>query len=323
MSIVRRTLLTLMVGAGLATASATQAADYPQKPIRVIVPFTVGGGSDAAARFFSERLSPLLGQPVIVENRPGGASGSIGTLAVKSAPADGYSVLVGSSSPLVINPLAVKDLPYDPVKDFRPVHGLTKNTTAIVVGSESPHKTLADLINASKAGTGLNAGTASAGFHVAANWFGEVTGIRFTHVNYKGLSQVLTDVAGGTLDWAIVDLAGATPLIEGKKIRALAVTGEQRHPRFPNVPTVVDSGYPEYVYNTWTSFHVRSETPDAVVNKLADAIARVLAAKETKEYADRVGTELLPLGPEAFAKYQQEEIERFTRVAKSTGFEPR
>lgn len=322
MSFIRKSFISALTIVGLVSGGLSHASQYPDKPIRIIVPFTVGGGSDAAARFFSERLTPILGQPAIVENRPGGMSGSIGTMAVKNAAPDGYTILVGSSSPIVINPLAVKDLPYDPFKDFRPVHGLTKNTTAIVVGQQSPYSTLADLITSSKKDD-LNAGTASAGFHVAANWFGEVTGIKFTHVNYKGLSQVLTDVAGGTLDWAIVDLAGATPLIEGQKIRALAVTDGQRHPRFPDVPTVVESGYPEYVYNTWTSFHVRSETPDDIVEKLADAVAEVLAQDETKEYAERAGTELLPLGPREFTDYQNEEFKRFSRVAESTGFEPR
>lgn len=307
------------------SVAAVEAAEnsYPDKPIRLVVPFTVGGGSDAAARYFSDKLAPLLGQPVMVENRPGGASGSIGVMYVKNAPADGYTVLVGSSSPLVINPLAVKDMHYDPVKDFRPVHGLTKNTTAIVVSSDSNYKTLDELIAASKKNPNLNAGTASAGFQLAANWFGEVGEFKFTHINYKGLSQVLTDVTSQVLDWAIVDLAGATPMIQGGRLRALAVTDERRHPRFPDVPTVVESGYPAYIYNTWTSFHVRSETPDHVVAKLAQAIDKVIGSDDARTYAQGAGTELLPLGPEAFEKYQNEEFERFSRVAKSSGFEPR
>ena len=316
---------TLALMAGICVAGTAGAAEdaYPNKSIRLIVPFTVGGGSDAAARYFSEKLTPLLGQTVVVENRAGGASGSIGSIYVKNAPADGYTVLVGSSSPIVINPLAVKSMHYDPIKDFKPVYGLTKNTTAIVVSSESSYKTLADLINASKKRPNMNAGTASAGFHLATNWFGEVADFKFTHVNYKGLSQVLTDVAGQNLDWAIVDLAGATPMIQGGRLRALAVTDKRRHPRFPDVPTVVESGYPSYVYNTWTSFHARSETPDKVVATLAAAIDKVIHSDESKAYAERVGTELLPLDPNAFAAYQKEEFERFTKVAKSTGFEPK
>ena len=316
-------VLASVVGAFSVGVVEAAESSYPERPIRLVVPFTVGGGSDAAARYFSEKLTSVLGQSVIVENRPGGASGSIGVLYVKNAPADGYTVLVGSSSPLVINPLAVKDMHYDPVKDFKPVHGLTKNTTAIVVSNESRYKTLGELIEASKNNQHFNAGTASAGFQLAANWFGEVGGFKFTHINYKGLNQVLTDVTSQVLDWAIVDLAGATPMIQGGRLRALAVTDERRHPRFPDVPTVVESGYPSYVYNTWTSFHVRSETPGHVVTKLAAAIDNVIRSDDAKRYAADAGTELLPLGPEAFEQYQSEEFERFSRVAKSSGYEPR
>jgi tripartite-type tricarboxylate transporter receptor subunit TctC len=261
----RRIFLILVFAlAAVGEAAAQSAASYPSKPIRVIVPFTPGGGSDAAARFFGEKLSAALGQQVLVENRPGGNSGSIGTSHVKSAPPDGYTVLLGSTAPLITNVVMVKDLPYDASKDFKPVVGLTKNTTAIVVPPSSPHKTLADLVAASRKDPKLNAGTASAGFHLAANWFSSLAGFKYTHVPYKGLSQALTDVAGGHLDWAIVDLAGATPLLRENRIRALAVTDDARHPFFPGTPTVKESGYLEYIYTTWTSFHVRAETPDDI-----------------------------------------------------------
>lgn len=309
---------------GLAACGAALAqggASFPNKPIKVIVPFTPGGGSDAAARFFGERLSDALGQPVLVENRPGGNSGSIGTALVKSAPADGYTILLGSTAPLVTNVVMVKDLPYDAVKDFKPVAGLTKNMTAIVVPANSPHKTLADLVAASKT-RALNAGTASAGFHLAADWFANIAGFKYTHVPYKGLGQALTDLAGNNLDWAIVDLAGATPLLQGNRIRALAVTDDSRHPFFPNVPTVKESGFPNYVYNTWTSFHVRAETPDDVTRKLVDATMKILQSPAASEYAKKAGTQLLPLGPAEFAKYQREEVERFQKVAESSGIRP-
>jgi tripartite-type tricarboxylate transporter receptor subunit TctC len=311
----------LILAAGLALCGAVfaqGAANFPSKPIRVIVPFTPGGGSDAAARFFGEKLSTALGQPVLVENRPGGNSGTIGTALVKSQPADGYTLLLGSTAPLVTNVVMVKELPYDAVRDFKPVAGLTKNMTAIVVPANSPYKTLAELVAASKHST-LNAGTASAGFHLAADWFASLAGFKYTHVPYKGLSQALTDLAGGNLHWAIVDLAGAAPLLQGNRIRALAVTDDSRHPFFPTVPTVKESGYPEFVYNTWTSFHVRADTPDDIVRKLADATMKILKSDAAREYAQKAGTQLLPLGPAEFAKYQREEVERFQKVAESSG----
>ncbi|MCE3271362.1 MAG: bug [Ramlibacter sp.] len=311
-------LATGLALAACGAAFAQGAASFPNKPIRVIVPFTPGGGSDAAARFFGEKLSTALGQPVLVENRPGGNSGTIGTSLVKAAPADGYTLLLGSTAPLVTNVVMVKELPYDAVKDFKPIAGLTKNMTAIVVPANSPHQNLAALVAASKKAK-LNAGTASAGFHLAADWFANLAGFQYTHVPYKGLGQTLTDVAGGNLDWAIVDLAGATPLLQGNRIRALAVTDDARHPFFPAVPTVKESGYPDYVYNTWTSFHVRADTPDDVSRKLTDATMKILQSDAAKEYAQKAGTKLLPLGPAEFAKYQREEVERFQKVAESSG----
>jgi tripartite-type tricarboxylate transporter receptor subunit TctC len=311
--------LFLALGLAACGAAAFAQGTFPGKAIRVIVPFTPGGGSDAAARFFGEKLSDALGQPVLVENKPGGNSGSIGTALVKAAPADGYTILLGSTAPLVTNVVMVKDLPYDATKDFKPVAGLTKNTTAIVVPASSPHKTLADLVAASKKDGKLNAGTASAGFHLAANWFASLAGFKYTHVPYKGLNQALTDLAGNNLDWAIVDLAGATPLLQGNRIRALAVTDDARHPFFPNVPTVKESGYSDYVYNTWTSFHVRADTPDDVTRKLAEATMKILKSPAAKEYAQKAGTTLLPLGPAEFAQYQKEEVERFQKVAEVSG----
>lgn len=314
----RRFLLTLAVAA-CGAAYGQGAPGYPSKPIRVIVPFTPGGGSDAAARFFSERLAAALGQPVLVENKPGGNSGSIGTALVKNAPADGYTILLGSTAPLVTNVVMVKELPYDAARDFKPVAGLTKNATVIVVPASSPHKTLAELVAASKKDPNLSAGTASAGFYLAANWFANIAGFKYTHVPYKGLGQALTDLAGNSLQWAIVDLAGATPLLQGGRIRALAVTDDARHPFFPNVPTVKESGYVDYVYNTWTSFHVRADTPDDVTRKLAEATMKILKSPAAREYAQKAGTQLLPLGPVEFAKYQRDEVERFQKVAEASG----
>ncbi|MBW7934640.1 MAG: tripartite tricarboxylate transporter substrate binding protein [Gemmatimonadaceae bacterium] len=310
------------IALALATAAPlglAQASSYPSKPVKVIVPFTPGGGSDTAARFFGEKLGDMLGQPFLVENKPGGVSGSLGTIAVKNAPADGYTILVGSSSPMVVNPITIKDPGYDALKDFKPVAGLTKNTTAIVVPANSKWKTFGELVKDAKANPKLNVATASAGFALAATWLGSTAGFDFTHVPYKGLNQVLTDLGGGHLDWSIVDLAGATPMLQAGKIRALAVTDERRHPSFPDVPALVEVGYPEYVYNTWTSFHVRADTPADVTSKLATALQKILATDAAKEYVRRQGTELLPLAPAAMLKFQHQEVERFQKVADVAG----
>jgi tripartite-type tricarboxylate transporter receptor subunit TctC len=311
--------LALMVIAPLAAA---QTKGFPDRPIKMIVPFTAGGGSDAAARFFGQKLSQQLGQPVLVENRPGGNSGSIGTMAVKNAPADGYTILVGSSSPLVINAVMVKDLPYDPIRDFKPLAGLTQNSTVFIVAANSPMQTLSDLVAASKNSNPLNAGTASEGFHLAINWFASLGGFRYTHIPYKGLAQVLTDVVGNNLDWAIADLAGAAPLLKAGRLRALAVTSEKRHPDFPNVPTIKESGYPDYVYTTWTSFHVRSETPDDVTAAMANALQKILHSDAARDYVKAYGTELMPFAPAEMLKSQKAELDKFQSIAASTGLKP-
>lgn len=302
--------------------AAAQTENFPNHPIKVIVPFSVGGGSDPAARFFGKKLSEQLGQPVVVENRPGGISGSIGTMLVKNAPADGYTILLGSTSPFVINAIMVKDLPYDPIKDFKPLAGLTQNATVFLVAANSPIKTLSDLVAASKSTKLLNVGAASEGNHLALDWFASLGGFKYTYVPYKGQAQATTDVIGNNLDWALVDLAGAAPLLKGGRLRAIAVASEKRHPDFPNVPTIKASGYPEYVYTTWTSFHVRSETPDDVTATLANALQKILHTDAAEEYVKKYGIELMPLAPAAMLKSQKAELERFQRIARSAGLTP-
>lgn len=303
----------------VATFALGQAKDFPQRPIKVIVPFTPGSGSDTTARFFGEQLAGVLGQPFVVENRPG-AGGLIGVMAVKAAPADGYTILVGSNSTVALNPIVMKDLPYDPMKDLKPLSGLTRGVTVFIVPVNSKLNTLADIGTAAKKGQKqLNVGNYSMGYQLAAEWLANLTGVKFTSIPYKGAAQMFTDVMGNQLDVAIADRGAVAPLTKGGKLRALAVTGENRHPDFPGVPTVMESGYPDYVYYTWVTFHVRSETPDDVTTKLVDALQKVLATDAAKEYAKKIGAELMPLVPVAMQKWQMDEFERFRRIAEAVG----
>jgi tripartite-type tricarboxylate transporter receptor subunit TctC len=299
---------------------SVRAQDYPTKPLKVIVPFAPGSAADYSTRFHAEKLSQIIGQPVVVDNRPG-ANSVIGFMAVKDAPADGYTLLAASNSPMTVNPWTLKNLPYDAVKDFRPIAGLFRGQAAFVVPGSSKFRTLQELIAAGKAGE-LNVGTYAAGYTLFAHLFASESGIKIAIIPYKGLGQVLTDIAGGRLDLAIVDSGGTLPFVRDGRARALAVSGEGRNSELPGVPTVRESGFPNYSAYTWLAFYIRADVPDAYVNKLAAAMQKVLETKEAKEFVLKHGGEQMPLGPEGMVKFHHAEYERMGRVARAAGIKP-
>ncbi len=306
----------------LAAPAGAQSAGFPNRPIRCIVPFTPGSGSDSGARFFGERLSVLLGQPVVAENKPG-AGGVLALQQVKQMPADGYTLFLASISPMTVNPVVYKTLPYDPLKDLRPVAGMTRGMNVVITSNDSKLRSFADLLARGRSGGApMNVGTYSAGYQLAAAWFANLGGFRVTNVPYKGQAPIVTDIIGNQLDFAMVDLGGAVPLIKGGQLRALAVSGEQRNPDFPDVPTIREHGFPEYAQYSWVSFFVRAETPDDITARLADAMQKVLNSPEAADYARKQGAELMPYGPERMSRYLREEIERFKRVAAAAGIQP-
>jgi len=310
-------------GAALGMSGAhAQATNYPAGVIRVIVPFTPGSGSDASARFFGERISKALGQGVIVENRPG-ASGVIGLQAVKNQPADGYTVLLASNSPIAVNPLVLKNLPYDPLIDFKPVHGLTRGMNVFIVSNASPYKTLGDMLTAAHQKS-LMMGTYSAGYELAGQWLAELSGGKFTNVPYKGQAPIVTDIIGNhQLDFALVDLGGAIEQIRGGKLRALAVSGETRNPDLPDVPTVRELGFKDYVQYSWVSFYVRMQTPDDIVAKLADAVQQAMSSEEARQFVRGHGGELMAYSTQEMTRFHRAEIERFRKIAEKAGITPR
>ncbi|WP_043438942.1 MULTISPECIES: tripartite tricarboxylate transporter substrate binding protein [Cupriavidus] len=301
-------------------AAAESASEFPSRPLRIIVPFTSGSGSDSSARFYGEALGRVLGQPVVVENRPG-ANGVIGIQALKSAPADGYTILLASNSPLSVNPIVLKNLPYDPLADLRPVAGLSRNMNVFLVPVDSPWKTLADVVAAGKAKP-LSVGTYSAGYRLAAAWFGNLAGIKLVNIPYKGQAQIMTDIIGRQLDLAVVDTSGALTLIRQGKVRALAVSGEKRHHELPEVPSVRELGYPDYVQYSWVSFYVRAQTPDDIADKLAGAMQSILKTPESIAFLATKGSDLMPYAPQAMRAFHQAEIARFRRVAQAAGIQP-
>ena len=319
----KRTVQGIIVAMGAAagvqgTAVWAQGDAYPQRTIRIIVPFSGGSGSDASARYFAEKMAPLLGQSIIVENKPG-ADGAIGMTAAKAAPADGYTLVQGGISPSVVNAVLVKDLPYDPVKDFVPLLGYGRNMNVLVTAANSPYKDLGSMLKQAKSSdVSLTVGTFSTTLNLAVSWLGDAAQAKFTNIPYKGQAQVLTDVMGGQVELGLVDLGGASTLLRTGKIRALAVTGEQRSPDFPQVPTIKESGMPGYVLYSWNAFFVRAETPEPIRAKLAQAIQAVMTAPETVELFYRPkGTEGVPLNAAQMRALQLEEIQRFTKIAKT------
>ena len=313
---------TAMLGAALALTcfmAAAQDKDFPSHAMRIIVPFGVGSSSDANARFVAEKMALVLGQPVIVENKPG-ASGSIGMQAAKNLPADGYTIVQASISPMTVNPVVMKDLPYDPVKDFKALFGMARGMNVILVSPESKFKTLAELIAASRQKP-LSVGTYSAGYQIAAEWLAAEAGVKFVNIPYRGQGLVMTDVMGNQIDFAVVDLAGSVTLLASGKVRALAVSGETRHPSFPAVASVKET-YPSYIQYSWNSFYVRSQTPDDVTSKLTEALKKVMATVEGKDLMSKSGMEFVPLSTLEMQRFNREELERFQRIAKASGIQP-
>jgi tripartite-type tricarboxylate transporter receptor subunit TctC len=312
---------TLLAALALAPCAVAQEADFPNRPLRVVVPFTPGAGSDIAARFFSHQLSIEVGQSVLVENRPG-AFGAVAAGMVKSAPADGYTLLLGGNSPIVVNPVVVKNLSYDPINELKPISGLTRNTNVVIVPAESRFKTLADLVAAARAAERpLNAGTPASGYHLVLEWLASTAEAKFNHVPYKGGGQCYADVAGGQLDLAVGELAGTAELIRTGKVRALATTGDARHRDFPDVPTVKEL-FPDFVTYSWNSFYVLAATPEGPTNRLAAAMQKILASEAARKFVLTAGTELLPLGPQEMRAFQLKEAQRFERLADLAGIKP-
>lgn len=273
------------VAAAIVPAPAGAADDYPSRPLRFIVPLTQGSGSDTVTRFVAERVGIALGQPAIVENRPG-ADTVIAIQSMLNAPADGYSVLMISPSAMVINPLVHDNLPYDPKRDIRPLTAAIRATSVLVTGPASPYRKFADLLAAAKQKPrSVSLANYSYHYRLGALQMQQMSGVTFNHIPYKGASQVQTDVMGGAVDAALLDLGGALPLIRAGKLRALAVTTKARHPELPDVPTVAESGVPGYELTVWIGFGVSSKTPEPVAAKLEAALLQAIRSPAFKTFA--------------------------------------
>lgn len=297
------------------------AGAYPDKPIRLVVSFPPGSGADTTARYVAQKLGERLGKPVVVENRPG-ANSFIAAAAVASADADGHTIFLASNSPMATNVAIFKRLPYNPVKDFAPVARLTRGVMAVVVPGSSGVKTIDDLAARSRAQPGtLNYGAGAASYQVATELFLQLAGGRATPVPYKGVAPALSDLAGGQLDFAFVDLGAVVPFLQSGKVRMLAVTGDRRLEAFPKVPTLQESGFRNYYMVNWTGAFVPARTPALIVDLLDKQLQAIYRLPETEMKVRQSYGEPFVGDANELRRFQLEEISRWEQAARQAGMQ--
>ena len=291
---------------------------YPQKPVRFIVPYAAGGAGDIFARTIAQKLSEAMGQQFIVDNRPG-ANGIIGTELVAKAPPDGYTIVMGNSAPMVLNPSLYAKLPYDPVKDFAPVTQGTLYPYILIVHPSIPARSVAELVKLAKAQPGqLQYGSSGNGGanHLAGEMFKRAAGVNIVHVPFKGSAPALADVLGGQISMMFDTIVTTVPQLQGGKVRALAVTGAKRAPQTPDVPTLREAAYPVSV-TSWQSILAPANTPRAIVDRLHQETVKALRMPDVIDrLATRGGNELVGNTPEEFAKVIRSELALYSKVIK-------
>lgn len=304
--------------AGLLLAGSALAQNFPTKPVRFIVPFTAGSGTDIIARTVGEAMSKGLGQPVVIENRPG-AGGTIAAAMVAKGEADGHTILVHSSGH-ALNPAIYPNLPYDTLKDLTGITPLASLPNVMVVSPQRGWKTVADAVAAAKAKPGaLNYASAGQGSatHLNAEKFKLQAGIDAVHVPFKGTPEAISDIIGGRNDWFFAPLASALPLIKDGKLQALAVSTPQRAPALPQVPTTVEAGVPGSEYIFWVGMIAHAGTPPAILKRLNEEALKALDNPEVKERLARVGADPMPMPQDRFNAFIRTEMESAARIAKA------
>jgi tripartite-type tricarboxylate transporter receptor subunit TctC len=315
-------LIPLVLGVVLAPGPAgAQAPDsWPSRPIRFILPFPPGGGTDILGRLIAERLTANLGQPVVTENR-GGAGGNVGAeAAAKSAP-DGYTIVLVAPS-LTISPSLYSKLNYDPVKDFAPVSLVATVPNVMVTNPAVPANTLAEFIRLAKSKPGeMNFGSGGSGTsnHLAGELFNIVAGVKLVHVPYKGVNLAMNDVLSGRIQLVVIGIPATVPNIKAGKLRALALVAPRRSPVLPDVPTVAEAGLPNFEVTTWYGILAPAGTPRPIVVRLNAELAKIMHSPELKERLDALATDPVTSTPEEFAGLIKREIAKWREVVREAG----
>ena len=307
--------------AALALASAVHGQAYPSKPVRMIVAYPPGGGTDIVGRMVAQKLGEALGQAVVVENR-GGASGNIGTeLAAHAAP-DGYTILMGNVAPNSINVSLFENLPFDPIADFAPVSLVASTPNILVVHPSTKARTVKEIVALAKASPGkLNFASAGVGSssHLAGELFRTLAGAQIVHVPYKGAGPAMVDVLSGQVQLYFATMPAAMPHVKSGKLVAIAVTSAKRSPALPEMPTVAESGVPGYEASTWYGLLAPAHTPGPVIARLHDATVKVLRDAALREKLADQGFEPIGDTPEQFAAYIKSEIRKWGKVIREAG----
>jgi tripartite-type tricarboxylate transporter receptor subunit TctC len=309
----------MALGVCLAGATGAFAQAYPNKPIRVIVPFTAGSGTDIVARTVMEQVSQQIGQPIVVENR-GGAAGTIGIGAVAKAEPDGYTLLIQSTS-FAVTATTYTNPGYDSIKDFAGITALVSLPNVLVV-APNKYKSLKDLVAEAKANPGkMNyaSGGAGSAAHLNGERFRLATGIQIQHIPYKGGPEGLASVMQGDTAFYFIPLPAARGLIDGGKLQALAVSGSMRSGSLPNVPTTIEAGFPNSEYDFWVGFWAPAKTPRAIVDRLNAETVKALANPAVKDKLAKIGGDPLPMKPEQFDAFVKKEIDVNGVLVKAAG----
>lgn len=300
-----------------------QATVWPTKPIKYVVPFSAGGVSDGVARLIAQHLGDKLGQPVVIENKAG-VSGIVGTQAVARSPADGYTLIGGTITTHAVNPFFTSNLGYDPVKDFVPVNLIGMVSNVLVVPASSRFTSVQQIISELKAKPdSLTYGTAGAGTsqHLSGQLFQSITETRMRQIIYKGGSQAMTDLIGGQIDMVFETVAAARPMIDGKRVKVLAVTSRTRLSNMSDTPALEEVGVPGFEMQSWQGVFAPTGTPKPIVDRLGKEIAAILAMPDVKDKLRNFGVEPDGRTAEKFSEFQRAEIAKWGKVIKDAGIQ--
>lgn len=314
----------LALTAGVATmaaplALAADAADYPNKPIKIVVTFPPGGSADAMIRLIRPKLAERLGQPVVIDNRPG-AGGNIGLNQVAVADADGYTLGLGAAGGLAANLNLYAQMPFDPVQDFRPISMVAAIPFVLVANPSIPAGNLAEVLAMAKAQPGslsVGHGGNGTGMHLSSALLAQMSGVQWNEVAYKGTGPATTDALGGQISLAISDMPASLALIQAKRLKPFAVTSAKRLAALPDVPTVAEAGVPGYESVGWFGLVAPARTPAAVVSKINAAVVAVLADPQTQAGIRKLGVEPAASTPDEFAAFIRSEIDKWAAVIKA------
>ena len=321
-SIVRRRACVVAVLSAIVALPAAAQGKYPEKPITFVVPFAAGSATDQLARALGASITADTKQAVVVDNKAG-ASGMLAAQAAARAAADGYTVLITTNTTHAANEHLYKKLPYDPVKDFIPVTGLGKGGQVLVVRTDAPYKSVADLLAKAKKEPGkLSFGSGSSSSRVAGEMFKQLSGTDILHVPYKSNPLAITDLLGGQIDMMITDTATGLPQVKSGKLRALGYSTQKRSPQLPDVPTLDEAGVKGYDMGYWFAAYVPAGTPQPVVARLNELLVAAVKSAPARSFFETSGAEAWTTTPEELARFQTVETQKWGRVIKAAGIEP-